>query len=80
MAEILSEHSLQPSQHPKIRIAEPSFPGSVTLIDALEHIRRSIAAGVDQEAQRTLMSLAEGTWNAPQVLSLELFEDSVQWS
>jgi FlaA1/EpsC-like NDP-sugar epimerase len=80
MAEILSENELRPAAHPKIGIADPSFPGPVTLLDALEVLRRQVEAGANGEIRETLMALAQGTWEGPEVLSLQLFEDTVQWS
>jgi hypothetical protein len=49
-------------------------------MDALEVLRRQVEAGDSNEVRETLMALAGGGWEGPEVLSLRLFEDSMQWS
>jgi FlaA1/EpsC-like NDP-sugar epimerase len=54
--EILSEVPLQPSSHPKINLARPQAPGSVTLTDAV----RTLESLARNEETRDLIDIVKG--------------------
>ena len=68
--EVLSLTPLQPSSHPKISLAEPTFPGSATMLDAVSALSRLANAGDRTAAGELLHAIARQTWNADEVVNL----------
>jgi FlaA1/EpsC-like NDP-sugar epimerase len=70
LTEILSTLPLRPSSHPQIGIAEPAWPGAVTLLDAVDLLGRAAQEGKTEVVQETLHALARRDWRPYEVLDL----------
>jgi len=71
--EVLSRTQLQPSSHPKIRLAQPTYPGPATLFDAVSTLSHLSNSGDRTAAGEMLHDLAWQTWNADEVVNLNEF-------
>jgi FlaA1/EpsC-like NDP-sugar epimerase len=81
LSEVLSTSPLEPGSHPKIFLARESFPGPVTLFDAVETLEQ-LADGGEREAARDMLhSLVRGGWNVFDTVDLRGVSDNVSsWS
>jgi len=68
--EVLSRTPLQPSSHPKIHLAHPTFPGPATLLDAVSALSRLSYAGDRIAAGVMLHDIAWQTWDNDEVVNL----------
>jgi FlaA1/EpsC-like NDP-sugar epimerase len=80
LREFLTENELRPAKHPKIHLADPAFPGPVTVMETVLLLRRQIERGESDAIYETLHALAQGKGDENEVVTLRLFEDSLQWS
>jgi FlaA1/EpsC-like NDP-sugar epimerase len=71
--EVLSRTPLQPSSHPKIRLARPNHPGPATLLDAVAALSRLSDTGDRTAAGKMLQTLAWQTWDTEEVVDLTEF-------
>lgn len=74
--EVLSRSGLVPSPHPKIKVAQPGFPGPVTLLDASKALAERAASGDRKSVGELLHALAWQTWEHDETVRLDdpLFE------
>lgn len=70
MSEILSRLPLNPSAHPKIRIARPSYAGVATLFDAAEILRKMSEEGDSPGIRELVMSMASRDWSPHEMIDL----------
>ncbi|HKY47919.1 MAG TPA: nucleoside-diphosphate sugar epimerase/dehydratase [Acidimicrobiia bacterium] len=79
LREVLTETELRPALHPKIKIADPPFPGPITVLQAVDALRKQVNVGSAEALKKSLLELAQGEWVGTEVLSLPIFEESIQW-
>lgn len=65
-----------PSLHPKIWLVRPTWPGAVTLLDAVEQLGRLASDGDREGVREMLFSLTSAEWADNETVSLRLFEYS----
>ena len=76
LCEELSVEPLIPSVHPKIWLVRPTWPGAVTLLDAVEDLGRLASDGDREGVREMLFSLTSAEWADNETVSLRLFEYS----
>ncbi len=68
--EVLSRTPLQPSPHPKIRVARPTRPGAVTLLDAVSELSCLAYIGDRTAAGELLHAVAWRDWGTDEIINL----------
>ena len=74
--EELSLKPMTPSPHSKIWLVRPTWPGAVTLLDAMEHLERLASDGDGEGVREMLFSLTSAEWAGNETVSLRPFEYS----
>lgn len=69
--EVLSREPLEPGPHPKINIARETFPGPVTLLDAVETLAAYAESGDRSAVSEVLRGLAWQTWEPDDTIYLD---------
>ncbi len=81
MQEVLSWEPLQFTEHPKIGVARPGYPGPVTVLDTIELLEELAAVGDSAGATRVLRNMACKTWRGDEVVDLRALEgDLAPWN
>jgi hypothetical protein len=81
LSEVLSIGPLEAGSHPKIFTARESFPGPVTLLDAVETLEELAHHGQREAARDMLYSLVRGEWNVFDTIDLRGVSDNLSsWS
>ncbi len=81
MQEVLSWEPLQFTEHPKVGVARPGFPGPVTVLDTVELLREFADAGDAAAVTRVLRNMACKTWKGDEVVDLRSLEgDLASWN
>jgi FlaA1/EpsC-like NDP-sugar epimerase len=81
LSEVLSSSPLEAGTHPKIFLARESFPGPVTLLDAVDTLELLAHNGEKEAARDMLYNLVRGHWNVFDTVDLRGVSDNVSsWS
>jgi FlaA1/EpsC-like NDP-sugar epimerase len=81
MQEVLSWAPLQFTEHPKVGVARPGFPGPVTVHDTVELLRELAKDGDAGAVTRVLRNIACNTWKGDEVVDLRALEgDLASWN
>jgi FlaA1/EpsC-like NDP-sugar epimerase len=72
--EVLSLTPLEESSHPQVRVARPSHPGVITLIDAIEHLGKLAEDASNEHVRDTLLALTTKEWSAEELIDLSEFD------
>ncbi|MDH3499062.1 MAG: polysaccharide biosynthesis protein [Acidimicrobiia bacterium] len=81
MQEILSWEPLQFTEHPKVGVARPGFPGPVTVLDTVDLLKDLAGDGDSSAVTRVLRNMACKTWKGDEVVDLRSLEgDLASWN
>ena len=81
MQEVLSWAPLEFTEHPKVGVARPGFPGPVTVLDTVELLRELAEDGETSGVTRVLRNIACKTWKGDEVVDLRSLEgDLASWN
>lgn len=81
MQEVLSWEPLQFTDHPKIGVAHPGYPGPVTLLDSVDMLSEYAEDGDGASINRLLRNMACKTWKGDEIVDLRSLEgDFATWN
>ena len=81
MQEVLSWEPLQFTEHPKVGVARPGFPGPVTVLDTIALLSELAGDGDSSAVTRVLRNMACKTWKGDEVVDLRSLEgDLASWN
>ena len=67
---MLSRNPLEPSRHKKIHVARPGHPGTVTMLEMVEHLRGLSGGEATVELKEFLLDVSNRTWSPHDVVNL----------
>ena len=77
MQEILSWEPLSDTENPKIQVANPGFPGPVTVMDTVAHLGELASVGEAREISRVLRNMTCQTWKDGETVDLRSLEEGL---
>lgn len=77
MQEILSWEPLNETSNPKVQVANPGFPGPVTVMDTVAHLSDLAADGDSHAIARVLRNMTCQTWKDDETVDLRSLEEGL---
>lgn len=74
ISEALSVGPMSPSLHPRIRIANPGFPGPATMFDILRVLKEEAESGTDRALRKVLREISRQDWHPDEVIDITSLE------